>query len=192
MIVAETAKAGHGEEGGIGLAFFELAHAGLHVAAEGDDLKVRTQGEGLSFAAQRSRAETGALRQVAQRGGGLRDKPVTRIFAFREGDEDLAGRQKGGDVLQAVHRDIDVAAREGVVEFAGEEALAAGIDQPLGRQLVAGRREGHDLGFDGAGGSFLQAGSNLVGLRQGERRAPCAEADGAGRGGGAAFSHCAA
>jgi uncharacterized protein (DUF885 family) len=36
--MAEPVETGHGEEGGIGQALVELAQAGLHIAAEGDDV----------------------------------------------------------------------------------------------------------------------------------------------------------
>jgi hypothetical protein len=79
VIISKPAQAGHREEGGVGLAFLQLAHPGLHIAAEGDDLKVRPQGEGLRFAPQGGRAQTGALRQLAQGFGAVRDEAVARM-----------------------------------------------------------------------------------------------------------------
>ena len=105
------------------------------------------------------------------------DEAIAWILALGESDEHLAARQEGGHVLQAVHGDVDFSEAERFVEFAREQALAAGIDQAFGGQPVAGGREGHDLRFDRSAGRGLQAGGNLVGLREGQRRATGAEAD---------------
>jgi len=50
-----------------------------------------------------------------------------------------------------VHADIAASVIDGGIDLAGKEPLAASIDQPLGRQLVAAGREGDDLASGLAG-----------------------------------------
>lgn len=59
----EAVEAGRGENEGVALAFGELAQAGVDVAAEFDELKVRTQGEELGAAAGAGGADAAVHRE---------------------------------------------------------------------------------------------------------------------------------
>ena len=68
-----------------------------------------------------------ADRRVA---AGAKDQRVARILALQRAGQHDARRQCGFQVLQAVHREIDAAVHQRLVDFLGEQPLAADIGQP--------------------------------------------------------------
>jgi len=108
----------------------------------------------------------------------LRDQDVPGVLPFRRDGDRKPRRQLGGDVLQAVDRQIDVPPKEGVLDLFDEDPLAADLDQghvlhdvPL--RLDDRKRHPH------AGVPSLDPFLHPVSLGQGEGAAPRADSQGA-------------
>ena len=70
------------------------------------------------------------------------DQRVARILAPQRAGEHDAGRQLGLQVLQAVHREVDAAVEQRLVDLLGEQALAADLRQAAVLHRVAGGADG--------------------------------------------------
>ena len=193
-------QAGEGEEACREIAIADPAEAGLDIAADDLAPQIGAPREQLGLPADRGRADQRAMWQAAERiggiaraAGGAEDDRVARILTRQHAGQDDAGRQLGLQVLQRMHRAIDLPVQQGFVDFLGEQTLAADIGQALVLDAVA---SGGDHLLDealgpaqpGAGGA--DHGEEMPGLPKGERRAAGADPqDGAGlgaaRGGGA-------
>ena len=106
----QTGEARHGQEGCIGLAFFQLAHPGGDIAPEGDDLQIGPQRQRLCFPPQGGGAEPGAFGQFLNGLCRLREETIARIFPLREGNKLLARWQHGWHVFQAVNSNVEFSA----------------------------------------------------------------------------------
>ena len=116
-----------------------LVQPGLHVAAD----RARRAGPAARAAAAPGGAPSrcrSARRAAARRTGSAgspasavraQDQRVARILARQGAGQHDAGRQLGFQILQAVHREVDPAVQQRLVDFLGEQALAADIGQPL-------------------------------------------------------------
>ena len=67
----------------------------------------------------------------------LRNKGITRIFAFGNGGEDNPGRQLEWNVFQAVNGKIDAAIEQCLIDFFCEEPFAANLGEGHIQDLVA-------------------------------------------------------
>src|SRR6185295_14110859 len=75
---------------------------------------------------------------------------------------------------EAVHREVDLLAEQRLLDLPDEQSLAAHHGQPRVRPPVALGPHGDDLDLGPAGAETV---GHLAGLDQGQRTAPCAEAD---------------
>ena len=119
----------------------------MHIAADVLDTQVGPRVQQLRGAAHAARPHHGAVRQggvgiVALRDFEVRaqDQRIPRVLALQHAGQHDAGRQLGLEVLQAMHREIDAAVQQGLMDFFAEQALAADVGQALARALrrVAG------------------------------------------------------
>ena len=100
----------------------------------------------LGAAAQRGRADHGALRQLGDPAGALaRDQHVARIGARQHRADRQARRQPGRQVLHRVHRKIDPAVEQRRLELLAEQPLAAELGERPVDHAIAGRADHHDL-----------------------------------------------
>ena len=135
---AQAVEAGGGQQDGVSLAIGQLGQAGVDVAAQHDDLKVRPGGQALGGAAQGGGAEAGALGQVFQCLPLVADEGVAGVFALGDGGDGQAGRHLGRDVLHRVDGGVDAAVQQGFLDLLGEQRLAADFQQAAVLDAVAG------------------------------------------------------
>ena len=125
-----------GQHDGVVLAFVELAQAGIQVAAHGFDLQIGPQFAQLRRAPQRTGAHFRARR--AGRQGGVPTRASRGSSRSGMAARYQAGGQLRGQVLQAVHRQVDAALEQRFFNFLGEQALGADLRQRHVGDLVAG------------------------------------------------------
>ena len=106
-----------------------LGEPRVDVAAQVDDLQVGPAMQELGASAQRRGADDGALPQVGDALDVARDQHVARILARQEGGDDEARRLRRRHVLHAVHRGVDAAREQRLLDLLDEQALAAGLGQ---------------------------------------------------------------
>ena len=70
------------------------------------------------------------------------DESVARVLAREDRRQLEPCRQVGRDVLHRVHRDVGAAIGQGTLQLLHEQALAAGLIEPLVDQLVAASGHG--------------------------------------------------
>ena len=107
------------------------------------------------------------------------DQRVAGVLAPQRAGEHDAGRQRGLQVLQAVHREVDAAVGERLVDLLGEQALAADLRQAAILHRVAGGADGMLLEHVQAAQHRAEAGQDreeAAGLDQRQRRAAGADA----------------
>ena len=180
---AEPLQAGDGEQRRVGLAGLDLAQACLDVAAQRHDGEVRPQALDQGLPPQRCGADHGAARQIAQGFGLSADEGVARILARQKRRQHQAGRQHGGHVLRRMHREVDGAAQQRVLDLLGEQPLAANVTERPVLNDVAGGADDLDLdprGIEAAGRG--ETALHLARLHQRQRRAARADAQNGGRG----------
>ena len=178
---AEPLQAGDGEQRRVGFAGLDLAQPRLDVAAQRHDGKVRPQALDQGLPPQRCRADHRAARQIAQGFGLSADEGVARILARQKRRQHQAGRQHGGHVLRRMHREVDGAAEQRVLDLLGEQPLAAEVVERPVLDDVAGGADDLDLdprGIEAAGRG--EAALHLARLHQRQRRAARADAQNGG------------
>ena len=121
----EPGQAGPGEEYGVELPLGHLPKAGVHVAADIDDLQAQAQGGELGDPARRAGADPGTPGELAQAEPVAGDEHVARILTSRDGRQRDPVLGVGGEVLQGVHGHVDLAAQQRVTQRADEDAHAA-------------------------------------------------------------------
>ena len=75
------------------------------------------------------------------------DQRIARVFALGHGGEHQAGRQFGGQIFQAMYRQIGAAGQQGLLDFFREQSLAAYFRQGHIGNLVACRLDDVDPAF---------------------------------------------
>lgn len=106
---------------------------------------MRKQLRELRAAPRRARADHGARRQVGDRRAGRMNPCVARVAALEECDElELLGHD-GGNVLEAVHRDVGIAPLQCLLELLDEQPLATDRGERDVLALIAGRLHRHEL-----------------------------------------------
>lgn len=178
VLVAETLQAGQRQQRCMNVAGFQLAQPCLNIAAESDDLQVRPGAAHQRLTAQRGRADDGAVRQVGDRSGDAAQENVAHVLAFQEGGEDQAVGEHGRHVLGGMHGDVGAAVKQRLLDFLGEQPLAAGLGQGPVLDAVAAGLQDEDLGhlvWQAVGGA--QPGCDLLCLGEGERATPRCNTD---------------
>ncbi len=134
---AEPRQPRQSQESGINAAVVQFLETRCDTAAQGDDFQVGTQMQGLGLAAQAGGADHRARRQVFQGFSLVRNESVARVFPGRHRRQHNSVRQPRRHILHRMHRRIDAPVQQGFVQFLGEQALAAGVLQPLVQKPVA-------------------------------------------------------
>jgi hypothetical protein len=152
----------------------DLAHAGGDVAADGDDLEGGVEASCQRAAAQAPGAEAGAGGERGEREAGRGHQRVAGILARRGAGDDEAGWAEGGQILHAVHGEIDGAVEQALLDRPDEQTLAADlVERPILDAIPLGA---DDLEIDPQAGVLRpQRVANVVGLPQ--RQGGAARAD---------------
>ena len=124
--------------------FRDLPDPRIDVSADRADLEIGPKRRELRRAAKAARPDDGACRaarpaMTPARRRGSRARPRAPCH----GADDDAGRILRRQILQRVHREVDLAVAQRPLELGGEEPLAADLGQRLAARLgpVAGRRD---------------------------------------------------
>ena len=172
---AQAVQARHRKEGCAGHAIVQLFQAGLQVAAEFHDLKVRAAMQELRTTAERGCADDRTLGQVVDRFIVFADERIAHVFAGQEAIDDQAVRLDRWQVFGRMDRDVDAVVQHRFFDFLGEQTLVADFLQRAIRvdqaAVVAGGLDDHDVKAVVrqivSGG---QAVAGFVGLCHGQRR----------------------
>ena len=116
----EAVQPGDGEEGRVAHTRFELFEPCLHVAAQQAERHIGSQARQLRAPAQRRRPDD---RPLGQRFDGLEthgDEGVARILAREHGRNGKAVMADRGNILHAVHSQIDAPVQQGLLQLARE------------------------------------------------------------------------
>lgn len=105
MFEIQAAQAGHRQQNGIVVAFFQLAETRIDVTADGLDDEIGPQNFKLSGTASGTRADNRTLSQIIEAAA---EKGIARIFALWDGGDRKSQRSFGGQVFEAVDGEIDV------------------------------------------------------------------------------------
>ena len=71
------------------------------------------------------------------------DEGVAVVLALRDGGEDQTRRHVGWHVLQGVDGEVDAPIDQGLLDFLGEQGLAANVHQAAVLNAVAGGDDGN-------------------------------------------------
>ena len=123
---AKPAQSGRGKHDRVVLAFVELAQSRVHITAQCFRDQAAAERMKLRRAAKRTGSDFRAALKLGERSP---DQSVARIFALRNRRKRQARRQLGGNVLQAVHGDVDRASEQRFLNFLGEQTLSADLGQ---------------------------------------------------------------
>ena len=142
---AKPADPRQGQQARGAVAAPHLVDPRLHIAAQQRRAQVRPRMQQLRRPPQRVGADHGAGRQHApgialtrRRAVGPQDQHVAGVLALQRAGEHDAGRQLGLEVLQAVHREVDAAVEQRLVDLLAEQALAADLCQRAVLHRIAG------------------------------------------------------
>ena len=165
-----------GQDSRVDLAVGDLAQPGVDVAAQDLQLEIRAHGQDLTDPAQAGGADPAAGRQVAQRAP---DRLTSASRGSARGgmatSANPSGRS-GGHVLEAVHREIDLAGQQLLLDLLDPHPLAAELDHRSG--LLAVTLGDHDLLFDHQNREQpAELRADVVGLPAGQRAAARADHD---------------
>ena len=129
------------------------------------------------LAPQRCGADDGAMGKMAQRIRLAADEHVARVLARQHRGDREPGRQHGRHVLGRMHRQLDRAGNERLLDLLGEQALAARLVQRSIANDVAGGADDFELdalGVEAMGGGEMLA--DEARLRERERAAARSDA----------------
>ncbi len=170
----QARQPGGGEDDGVVVAAAQAVHARRHVAAQLRVGEVRPRAHQEGAAAQAAGADARAGRQLRKGRAVAAEEGVAGIGARQRGGEREPGVKLGGEVLEAVHGDVDAALKQRPVDFLGEEGAAAGLPQRHLALHIPRRLDVHQLrGRRAVGG---QQRLEVVGLPERERGGARADA----------------
>ena len=159
--------------------FAKFPQSRVDVAADRLGAQIAPQGADLRRPARAAREQNRAGGKLLQRRRAARDQHVAHIGARGNGSQRQPLRVRGGQVLEAVHRQVDLAQPQRAFQLAGEKPLRQHpAERPsflLGKS-VALRLD--DAQFQRAvWPRLLQLRHHLPRLRQGQRAAPATKND---------------
>ncbi len=167
----ESSNACLGQNNCIEFAGVDFLEPRIDVAADFLDLKIRPEVKQLGLSAVAARADRGFLREVFERAEFRGDQHVATSRTLGNGCKAKLRRLFGGQILQAMHGGVDAAVEQGLLNFLGENALAAEGGQRIEPPVAAGRDEQH---FD-IHGARAQLFGDPIGLPSGECAAASSE-----------------
>lgn len=123
---AEAVETGAREYESIALTLLPFAEAGVDVAAHGNELEIRAQGEDHGLAARAGGGDTRAGGQHVQAPVIFADEGIACIGTGRNGGESEARIEQRGEIFERVHGEVDAAGGESVLNLLDEDAGAVG------------------------------------------------------------------
>ncbi len=128
----------------------------------------------LRLAAKTAGANARALTQIGERGATGGDEAVSYVFAAKNGGKGQARVDFGGNVFDAVNRNVDRFVHQRVFQLLDENAFATNLRQRSVGELIAGSLDDDDFSFDTGGGKETLA--DEFGLPFGKKAAARADA----------------
>ena len=135
---AQALHPGDREQRGVDHAGSEFRQARVDIAAQRHDAQIGAGMQDLRVAARRRCADHGARRQRREARRLRREERVARILARQMADQRQPLRQQARQVLGGMHRAVDGAGEQRLLELLGEQSLAA--DRGQRAIVAAGRR----------------------------------------------------
>src|SRR5690606_25144881 len=132
VVQPEPSQPRGGQHDAVDFAFVDFAQARGHVAAQGNQFEAGVDAPQQRTATQAPGAEPRAFGQLAeQRGavGGPHHERVARVFARRRAGDLESRRGDGGEILHAVHGEVDGTFEELFFDRLDEQPLAADFVQ---------------------------------------------------------------
>jgi hypothetical protein len=174
----QPAESGGGDDdaGELRAGAVEFLDAGVEVALQVLEVEVLENGAQDGLAPEARRADDGVEAELFDRRGGAADVRIGGLLALEERGELEAIGQFGGDVLEAVDGEVDLAGEERALDLLDEEPLAGGAEGGRGLYAVAGGADGDGDELE-AGLERLEFRDDETGLREGERAATSADPD---------------
>ena len=123
----------------------ELFDPPIDIAPERHDPEVGPAPQQLRLAAQRRGADDGLLRQCRDCRRFRRQKSLARIVARQYASDLEPRRQPGFEILQGMHRQIDAAVEQRLLDLFGKKPLAADLGEAAVLLAVAAGADRHDL-----------------------------------------------
>ena len=151
-------------------ASLQLGEASLHVAAQGNDLQVRTDRQKLRLAPRRRGPDHGTFGKRLDRLSA--DQPILHVAARTDGGDGDLARADRFHILQRMDAEIDILLNQRPVQFLGPKLLAADLRQRTVLNAIARRLDYlnlHEVGRPAV--RDLQCRGDLMCLRQCQRRA---------------------
>ena len=174
---SDAVETGAGKDERIAFACFELAQAGVDVAAQLDEVEVGPQREDLGATARAVGADYGCDGQRMERPERLADEGVASVGAWRDRREGEARVELGGQIFQRMDREVDASRGEGFFYLLDEDTFAVDAGRRLEAGILHAVAGGAD-DFDGDGVAMAaQEFGDVVGLPERELRAARADAN---------------
>jgi hypothetical protein len=153
----------------------EFGQPGVHVPAEIDDPEVRPVIQQLRPPPETAGGQDGAVRDSRPADRLVADQRISRILPLAHGPQHDAVGQIGRQILERMHREIDAAIQQGVIDLPGEQGPAADPSQRNIGHHVSGGPDVHSLGcLAGCG----EQRAHTLGLPPRKRAASGADANG--------------
>ena len=134
----EPGQARTGQDDRVVPAVVDQPQPGVDVAADRLDPQAEAERGELRGAARGAGADDRAGGQLAEGEAVAGDERVAGVLAHRDRGDDQAGLGRDRQVLERVHREVDLAALQGVPDGGGEDAGAADGGQRRGRGVTEG------------------------------------------------------
>ena len=122
-----------------------LAHPGVHVAPQGNDVGIRADQADLGRAAVATGPDGGVCGQVVKGHPVAGNEHIVRVLPWRYRGQDQVLRHVRGQVLEGVHGQIDLPGPQRGFQLLGEKSLAADFRQRFGEFPVTASGEDDDL-----------------------------------------------
>ena len=121
LVQAQPMQAGPGQDHGIELSLEGLVQPGLNVAPDRGHLDIGTQVQQLGTPAQRTGADLRPRREGLQGLMDRGDQGIGNILAHGYGGQNQFVGTLGGQVLEAVHGDVDRSVKDRALDLLGEQ-----------------------------------------------------------------------
>ncbi len=138
---AEAIQAGTGEHQRVGLARCPLAQARIDIATHRYELQIGPKGKQHGLPPRAGRRHARAHGQHVQAPVAFTHKRIAGIGARRDRREREARIQRGGQILQRVHRYVDTSVQQSILDLLDEDALG------VQRRAVVERRRRDEGGI---------------------------------------------
>jgi cyclase len=138
---SKSSKSRSRKHDGVVLAALDLANTGIYIAADVLDFEIRPDAPKLGDAPKRAGSHFGAEFDVAQFAA---DDGIARIGPLRKRGDGEAFGKFGGQVLQAMHREVNALVEQSFFDLACEEAFTRNIVKRRVQNAIAGGLDDFD------------------------------------------------